>query len=40
MSISSQYFEAIADYVGVEGELNNIRVMKGNVVRLIKKDKE
>ncbi|KAA6377266.1 MAG: hypothetical protein EZS28_027207 [Streblomastix strix] len=40
MSISSQYFEAIADYGGVEGDTNYIAVMKGDVVRLIKKDKE
>ncbi|KAA6386341.1 MAG: hypothetical protein EZS28_018131, partial [Streblomastix strix] len=40
MSISSQYFEAIADYTGVEGDTNYIAVMKGDVVRLIKKDKE
>ncbi|KAA6387723.1 MAG: hypothetical protein EZS28_016750 [Streblomastix strix] len=40
MSISSEYFEAIADYGGVEGDTNYIAVMKGDVVRLIKKDKE
>ncbi|KAA6354111.1 MAG: hypothetical protein EZS28_050362, partial [Streblomastix strix] len=40
MSISSQYFEAIADYTGVEGNTNYIAVMKGDVVLLIKKDKE
>ncbi|KAA6383119.1 MAG: hypothetical protein EZS28_021354 [Streblomastix strix] len=40
MSISSEYFEAIADYAGVEGDTNYIAVMKGDVVRLIKKDKE
>ncbi|KAA6386227.1 MAG: hypothetical protein EZS28_018245 [Streblomastix strix] len=40
MSISSQYFEAIADYAVVEGDTNYIPVMKGDVVRLIKKDKE
>ncbi|KAA6394433.1 MAG: hypothetical protein EZS28_010045 [Streblomastix strix] len=40
MSISSEYFEAIADYGGVEGDTNYIAVMKGDVVLLIKKDKE
>ncbi|KAA6393436.1 MAG: hypothetical protein EZS28_011039 [Streblomastix strix] len=40
MSISSQYFEAIADYGGAEGDTNYFAVMKGDVVRLIKKDKE
>ncbi|KAA6402238.1 MAG: hypothetical protein EZS28_002231 [Streblomastix strix] len=40
LSKSSQYFEAIADYGGVEGDTNYIAVMKGDVVRLIKKDKE
>ncbi|KAA6369089.1 MAG: hypothetical protein EZS28_035384 [Streblomastix strix] len=40
MSISSEYFEAIADYRGVKGDANYIAVMKGDVVRLIKKDKE
>ncbi|KAA6362749.1 MAG: hypothetical protein EZS28_041724, partial [Streblomastix strix] len=40
MSMSNQYFEAIADYGGFEGDTNYISVMKGDVVRLIKKDKE
>ncbi|KAA6340993.1 MAG: hypothetical protein EZS28_052492, partial [Streblomastix strix] len=40
MSISSEYFEAIADYDGVDGNTNYIAFMKGDVVRLIKKDKE
>ncbi|KAA6371757.1 MAG: hypothetical protein EZS28_032716 [Streblomastix strix] len=37
MSISSQYFEVIADYTGIEGNAKYIAVMKGDVVRLIKK---
>ncbi|KAA6387419.1 MAG: hypothetical protein EZS28_017054 [Streblomastix strix] len=40
MSISSKYFQVIVDYAGVEGDTNYIPVMKGDVVRLIKKDKE
>ncbi|KAA6392489.1 MAG: hypothetical protein EZS28_011982 [Streblomastix strix] len=38
MSISSQYFEAIAG--GVKADTNYISVMKGDDVQLIKKDKE
>ncbi|KAA6372615.1 MAG: hypothetical protein EZS28_031858, partial [Streblomastix strix] len=37
MSISSQYFEVIADYAGIEGNVKYIPVKKGDVVRLIKK---
>ncbi|KAA6370696.1 MAG: hypothetical protein EZS28_033777 [Streblomastix strix] len=40
MSISSKYFEAIADYAGITGDTNQILVMKGDVFRLIKKNKE
>ncbi|KAA6382886.1 MAG: hypothetical protein EZS28_021586 [Streblomastix strix] len=40
MSISSQYFEVIADFAGIEGDANYIAVIKGDIVRLIKKDKE
>ncbi|KAA6368945.1 MAG: hypothetical protein EZS28_035527 [Streblomastix strix] len=40
MSISSQYFESIADQSEIEGDINYIPVMKCDVVRLIKKDKE
>ncbi|KAA6388241.1 MAG: hypothetical protein EZS28_016234, partial [Streblomastix strix] len=37
MSNPSQYFEVIADYAGIEGNTKYIPVMKGDVVRLIKK---
>ncbi|KAA6357284.1 MAG: hypothetical protein EZS28_047189 [Streblomastix strix] len=40
MTIPSQYFEAIANYGGVEGDTNYIPVKNGDVVRLIKKDKQ
>ncbi|KAA6380057.1 MAG: hypothetical protein EZS28_024416 [Streblomastix strix] len=37
MSTTEQYYEAIADYGGVEGDVKFLRVQKGDVVRLIKK---
>ncbi|KAA6375882.1 MAG: hypothetical protein EZS28_028592 [Streblomastix strix] len=37
MSTTEQYFEAIADYSGVEGDANYIPVKKSDIVRLIKK---
>ncbi|KAA6366186.1 MAG: hypothetical protein EZS28_038287 [Streblomastix strix] len=37
MSTTEQYYEAIADYAGVEGDVKFLRVHKGDVVRLIKK---
>ncbi|KAA6392319.1 MAG: hypothetical protein EZS28_012155 [Streblomastix strix] len=37
MSITEQYYEAIADYGGVEGDVKFLRVEKVDVVRLIKK---
>ncbi|KAA6398506.1 MAG: hypothetical protein EZS28_005972 [Streblomastix strix] len=37
MSTTEQYFEAIADYDGVEGVAKFLRVQKGDVVQLIKK---
>ncbi|KAA6354504.1 MAG: hypothetical protein EZS28_049969, partial [Streblomastix strix] len=40
MSTTEQQFDVIADYAGVEGDANYIAVMKGDVVRLIKKDKQ
>ncbi|KAA6374840.1 MAG: hypothetical protein EZS28_029632, partial [Streblomastix strix] len=40
MSIPNQYFEVIADYTCVEGDTNDIFVKKGDIVRMIKKDKE
>ncbi|KAA6396258.1 MAG: hypothetical protein EZS28_008212 [Streblomastix strix] len=40
MSTTEQYYKAIADYGGVEGDANYIPVMKDDKVRLIKKDKE
>ncbi|KAA6360075.1 MAG: hypothetical protein EZS28_044398, partial [Streblomastix strix] len=40
MSKSSQYFEVITNYAGIDGDANYIAVKKGDVVRLIKKSKK
>ncbi|KAA6385647.1 MAG: hypothetical protein EZS28_018824 [Streblomastix strix] len=40
MPITNEYFDAIADYAGVEGDANYIPVMKDDQVRFIEKNKE